>query len=77
VKKILRVQLKYGPDGEKVIQHVSRTSKPGRRIYRGHDELPKVLNGMGVSVLSTSKGVMSDRQARAAKLGGEVLCVVY
>lgn len=76
-KKTLRVYLKYGPDGEKVIRHLARVSKPGLRIYRGYKELRPVLSGQGISILSTSRGVMSDRQARAQRLGGEVLCNVW
>ena len=75
--RFLRLQLKYGVDGDKVIQVIKRVSKPGRRVYAGSRELRPVLDGLGIAVLSTSKGVMSDRQARARKLGGEVLCHVY
>lgn len=74
---ILRVQIKYGPDGERVIQRIQRISKPGCRVYRGYGDLKRVLDGMGISILSTSRGVVSDRQARVRKLGGEVLCEVY
>ena len=76
-RKTLRIQLKYGPDGEKVIQSIRRVSKPGCRIYRSVDDLRPVLSGMGVNVLSTSRGVMSDRQARTQKVGGELLCNVW
>jgi len=76
-RKTLRIQLKYGPDGEKVIQSIRRVSKPGCRIYRSVDDLRPVLGGMGVNVLSTSRGVMSDRAARVRRVGGEVLCEVY
>ena len=72
----LRVKLKYALNGGKVIHTIDRTSKPGCRIYRGVAELPNVLNGMGIAVVSTSKGVMSDRKAREANVGGEVLCTV-
>jgi small subunit ribosomal protein S8 len=72
----IRVKLKYSLSGEKVIHELDRQSKPGRRIYRGVGELPKVLNGMGITVISTSKGVMSDRRAREQNVGGEVLCTV-
>jgi small subunit ribosomal protein S8 len=72
----LRVKLKYSMSGEKVIHVIDRTSKPGCRVYRGVEELPKVLNGMGIAVISTSKGVMSDRKAREHNVGGELLCVV-
>ena len=73
---MLRVKLKYSMSGEKVIHELDRQSKPGRRIYRKVDDLPKVLNGMGIAVVSTSKGVMSDRRAREQSVGGELLCTV-
>ena len=75
VQKELTVELKYF-EGVPVIENIQRTSKPGLRIYRGKDELPKVLGGLGVSIVSTSAGVMSDRQAREKGIGGEVICVV-
>ena len=75
--KTLHVFLKYGPDGEKVINEIKRVSKPGCRVYRAADDLPKVLNGMGIAIVSTSKGVLSDRQCREQKLGGEILCSVW
>jgi small subunit ribosomal protein S8 len=74
---MLRVYLKYGPEGEQVIRHLERVSKPGRRLYVKHDALKPVLDGLGIAVLSTSRGVMSDRQARAVKVGGELLCRVW
>ncbi len=74
--KILRIELKYGPNGEKIIQTVRRVSKPGRRVYAKCNELKPVLNGLGISIVSTSKGVFSDREARQHKLGGEVLAEV-
>jgi small subunit ribosomal protein S8 len=74
-EKQLTVELKYF-EGVPVIETIQRTSKPGLRIYRGKDELPKVLGGLGVAIVSTSAGVMSDRQAREKGVGGEVLCVV-
>ena len=76
-KLVLRVFLKYGPECEKVIRHIQRSSRPGRRYYRGSKELKRVLDGLGIAILTTSKGVMSDRQARAQKVGGEVLCTVW
>jgi len=76
-KAILRIYLKYGPEGEKVIRHIQRASRPGRRLYRRHQELRPVLDGLGIAILSTSHGVMSDRQARAQRLGGEWLCTVW
>ena len=76
-KVVLRVYLKYGPEGERVIRHIQRGSKPGLRLYRRHDQLRPVLDGLGIAVLSTSKGVMSDRRARAERVGGELLCTVW
>jgi small subunit ribosomal protein S8 len=76
-KAILRIYLKYGPEGEKVIRHLERASRPGRRLYRRCDQLQPVLDGMGIAILSTSKGVMSDRQARSQHLGGELLCTIW
>ena len=76
-KAVLRVFLKYGPEGERVIRRLERISKPGLRIYRRSDQLRPVLEGLGISIISTSRGVKSDRQARAEKLGGEVLCNVW
>ena len=72
----IRVKLKYALNGDKVIHAIDRYSKPGCRVYRGVTELPSVLNGMGITVISTSKGVMSDRRAREANVGGELLCTV-
>ena len=72
----IRVKLKYSNTGDKVIHAIDRQSKPGCRVYRGVDALPKVLNGMGIAVVSTSKGVMSDRKAREQNVGGELLCTV-
>lgn len=73
----IRVYLKYGPDGEKIINEINRVSKPGRRVYVGADELPRPLDGLGVAIVSTNKGVLSDSEAREKKLGGEVLCEVW
>lgn len=75
VKTELTVELKYF-EGTPVIENVQRVSRPGLRVYRGNEELPKVLGGLGVAIISTSAGVMSDRQARKQGIGGEVLCVV-
>src|SRR3954466_3006144 len=72
----IRITLKYSVSGDKVIHVIDRLSKPGCRVYRKVDDLPKVLNGMGISVVSTSKGVMSDRRAREQNIGGELLCIV-
>ncbi|MBJ89076.1 MAG: 30S ribosomal protein S8 [Woeseia sp.] len=74
-KDELRIELKYF-EGSPVIADVQRVSRPGLRVYRGKDELPEVLGGLGISIVSTSAGVMSDRQARAKGVGGEVICVV-
>ncbi len=71
------VELKYGAKGEKVITGLKRISKPGLRIYAGYDKLPKVLNGMGIAIVSTPKGVMTDREARAKRHGGEILAYVW
>src|SRR5262245_50796097 len=76
-KLTLRVFLKYGPNGERVIQRMDRVSTPGCRVYRSYRELKPVLDGLGIFLLSTSKGVLSDRQARQQKLGGEVLARVW
>jgi small subunit ribosomal protein S8 len=73
---VLRVYLKYGPTGEDVISEIKRVSTPGRRVYMSVDDIPRPLGGMGISVVTTSKGVLSDRQCRELKVGGEVLCVV-
>jgi small subunit ribosomal protein S8 len=76
-KALLRIFLKYGPDDEKVIRNIERASRPGRRLYRRHDQLQPVLDGLGIAILSTSRGVMSDRQARSQRVGGELLCTVW
>ena len=74
---LLRVHLKYGPNGEKVIRRIRRVSKPGRRVYSGAAQLKPILGGLGISVISTSRGVISDREARQRKLGGEILCEIW
>lgn len=76
-RKVMRIRLKYGSDGEKVVTHIQRVSRPGRRVYSGAAELPKVQGGLGISVVSTSHGVLSDREAREKKVGGEVLAEVW
>ncbi len=76
-QNILRIHLKYGPNGERVIQHIQRVSRPGRRQYAGVDELTDVLQGMGINVVSTSKGILSNREARQQRVGGEILCTVW
>jgi len=73
---VLRLKLKYGPRGEHVINALKRESKSGRRLYVNVDEIPKVLNGLGIAVLSTSRGVLSDRRCREEKVGGELVCTV-
>jgi small subunit ribosomal protein S8 len=75
--KSLAIDLKYGPNGERVIRHIKRVSKPGRRVYSRATELRPILNGLGISIISTSRGVISDREARQKKLGGEVLCELW
>ena len=77
VQALLRVFLKYGPHGEKVITGIQRVSRPGRRVYFGRDDVPHVLGGLGTSILTTSRGVMSGRDAAKAVVGGEVLCNVW
>mgnify|MGYP000952202526 CR=1 FL=1 len=74
---ILKIELKYGPNGERVISGLKRISKPGLRVYVRKDQVPKVLGGLGIAILSTSKGVMTDRKARQEGVGGEVLCYVW
>lgn len=73
----LRIHLRYDADGNPVISSIGRVSRPGRRDYRGVREMPKILNGLGIAVVSTSKGVFSDREARAAGVGGEIVCEVW
>lgn len=73
----LRLELKYGPNGERVIQRIRRVSKPGRRVYNKAKEMRPVLNGLGITIISTSRGVVSDREARQQHVGGEVLCEVW
>lgn len=72
----IKVKLKYGPRGETILHHVKRESKPGRRVYRSVEELPRVLQGLGIAVVSTSRGVMSDRKCRTERVGGELLCTI-
>jgi small subunit ribosomal protein S8 len=73
----IRVYVKYGPDGETVIRSIRRVSKPGRRIYRTCEQLRPVLNGLGIAVVSTPQGILSDRECRKRKVGGEVLCEIW
>lgn len=77
VRKKLRVYLKYGPHGEDVIRRIDRVSRPGCRIYRGTADLGRVLNGLGISIVSTPLGIMSDRRCRQEHVGGEVLCAIH
>ncbi|RKD25426.1 small subunit ribosomal protein S8 [Caminicella sporogenes DSM 14501] len=74
---IIRIQLKYGPNKEKVITGLKRISKPGLRVYAKKDEVPKVLGGLGIAILSTSSGVITDKEARKLGVGGEVICYVW
>lgn len=75
--KTITIELKYGPDGQKVITGLKRISKPGLKVYAKADAVPRVLNGLGVAIISTSKGLMADRDARKNKLGGEVVAYVW
>ena len=76
-RPLLRVGLKYDPDGEPVVNGFERVSRPGRRVYAPAKEIPEVLGGLGISIVSTSQGILTGRQAREAKLGGEILCNVW
>ncbi len=77
IAKTIRITLKYGPNGEKVIQGLKRISKPGLRVYVEASKLPKVINGLGIAIVSTNKGILTDKQARELNVGGEVLCYVW
>jgi small subunit ribosomal protein S8 len=76
-RSVLRINLKYGPNGERVIQRIRRISTPGRRVYSHAKDMPNVLQGLGVSILTTNQGVLSNREARSRNVGGEVLCEVW
>jgi len=76
-RNVLRIHLKYGEHGERIISEIKRVSRPGCRVYMGTEELKPLLNGLGIYVVSTSKGVLSDRECRAGKVGGEVLCSIW
>jgi small subunit ribosomal protein S8 len=76
-RQILRINLKFGPNGERVIQSIKRISTPGRRVYSSIDKTPEVLKGLGVFIMSTNQGVLSSREAKAKNVGGEILCEVY
>ena len=75
--KSIKITLKYGPNGEKVIQGLKRISKPGLRVYAESQDLPRVLNGLGIAIVSTNKGIMTDKEARNQNVGGEVLAFVW
>jgi len=77
IAKSIAIELKYGAKGERVITGIKRVSKPGLRVYAGCEDLPKVLNGLGIAIISTTKGLMTDREARKARHGGEVLAYVW
>jgi len=74
---LIRVHLKYGPDGEDVLTHLKRASKPSRRVYQKADDIEPVLGGLGVGIYTTNRGVLSDRQARRLHVGGELLCIIW
>ena len=76
VKRTITIKLKYGPDGKAAIEEIKRISKPSRRVYVGKDDIPRVRGGMGISILSTSGGIMTGVAARGKKIGGEILCTV-
>ena len=76
VKKTITIKLKYGPDGEGAIEEIKRISRPSRRVYVGKDDIPRVRGGMGISILSTSSGIMTGVAARNKRVGGEILCTV-
>lgn len=75
--KSIKITLKYGPNGEKVIQGLKRISKPGLRVYAESNDIPRVLNGLGIAIVSTNKGIMTDKEARNQNVGGEVLAFVW
>jgi len=73
---LIRLKLRYGPAGDSIIHTITRMSKPGRRVYSGTEKLPRPMQGLGIAIVSTSKGVVSDRKAREQRVGGELLCVI-
>ena len=77
IKKQIKIELKYTPDGESVIKKIERVSRPGRRVYMKKDEIPRIRGGLGISILSTPKGVISGTQARRIGVGGELICTVW
>ena len=74
---VLRIEMKYDQNNERIITNLKRGSKPGRRIYVKHDQIPKVMSGLGIAIISTSKGIFTDKEARSMKIGGELLCEVW
>jgi small subunit ribosomal protein S8 len=76
-QNVLKVYLKYGPDGEMILNHIERASKPSRRVYKKVHEVEKVLDGIGIGIYSTSKGILSDRKCRHLKVGGEHICTIW
>jgi small subunit ribosomal protein S8 len=74
---VLRIEMKYDQNNERIITNLKRVSKPGRRVYVKHDQIPKVMSGLGIAIISTSKGIFTDKEARAMKIGGEFLCEVW
>ena len=76
-KNVIRIFLKFAEDGEPVIQGLTRVSKPGKRVYKGTDEVPRISNGLAITIISTSKGVITGKKARQQNIGGEVLCYVW
>jgi small subunit ribosomal protein S8 len=77
VKKTIKIYLKYGPDNEPIISSIERVSRPGCRVYVGRQEIPRVLGGLGINILTTARGVMTGRDAHREKVGGEILCRVW
>lgn len=75
--EVINIRMKYGPNRRRVISGIKRISKPGLRVYAGKDKIPRVLGGLGTAVLSTSKGILTDKQARREKIGGEVICYIW
>lgn len=75
--KTLRISLKYGPNGERIVQEIQRVSRPGRRVFAAAKEMPNVLQGLGICVVSTNQGLLSNREARTKGVGGEILCTVW
>ena len=74
---VLRIEMKYDQNNERIITNLKRVSKPGHRIYVKHDQIPKVMSGLGIAIISTSKGIFTDKEARSMKIGGELLCEVW